>query len=130
MVLKRYSLFCVYIECMVYADTEYYNTTEIKNCIDTGMTVYIKKALHRAAVQYPYGAWTSCLWHTNYPGIRPPGSGGAGNQPCVGEPLVPYTAFLLRPPLLNAIVAENFLLRKHYLKCISMVSLSVVWKTS
>ena len=92
--------------------------------------IYIKKALHRAAVQYPYGAWTSCLWHTNYPGIRPPGSGGAGNQPCVGEPLVPYTAFLLRPPLLNAIVAENFLLRKHYLKCISIVSLSVVWKTS
>lgn len=30
-------------ECTVIADTGYYNATEIKNCIDDGMTVYIKK---------------------------------------------------------------------------------------
>lgn len=29
-------------ECTVIADTGYYNATEIKNCIDDGMTVYIK----------------------------------------------------------------------------------------
>jgi len=31
-------------ECTVIADTGYYNATEIKNCIDDGMTVYIKKS--------------------------------------------------------------------------------------
>lgn len=31
-------------ECTVVADTGYYNGTEIKNCIDDGMTVLIKKA--------------------------------------------------------------------------------------
>ena len=28
----------------VIADTGYYNGTEIKNCVDDGMSVYIKKA--------------------------------------------------------------------------------------
>ena len=31
-------------ECTVIADTGYYNATEIKKCIDDGMTVYIKKS--------------------------------------------------------------------------------------
>lgn len=31
-------------ECTVIADTGYYNAAEIKNCIDDGMTVYIKKS--------------------------------------------------------------------------------------
>ena len=31
-------------ECTVIADTGYYNATEIKNCVDAGMTVLIKKA--------------------------------------------------------------------------------------
>lgn len=31
-------------ECTVIADTGYYNATEIKNCVDDGMTILIKKA--------------------------------------------------------------------------------------
>lgn len=31
-------------ECTIIADTGYYNATEIKNCVDDGMTVLIKKA--------------------------------------------------------------------------------------
>lgn len=31
-------------ECTVVADTGYYNASEIKNCLDDGMTVLIKKA--------------------------------------------------------------------------------------
>lgn len=31
-------------ECTVIADTGYYNAAEIKNCINDGMTVYIKKS--------------------------------------------------------------------------------------
>ena len=31
-------------ECTSIADIGYYNVTEIKNCIDDGMAVYIKKS--------------------------------------------------------------------------------------